>query len=281
MDKQKKVKLVCLPYAGGSAMMYKAWIDRFADTAEIVQLELPGRGLRFRDPPAESMEALTDDLRDKLKKAVGDDDYILLGFCFGAIVAYALYQKLTAEKSVHSPSGMIIISSLPPGLHSDAEKLFEMSNFTVVKALLGIFSFNPFKASKKEMGIIKTMLEIVNPDVAEELRKMNLFQLILAFMFPWYKKSRDCQNVLRIMRQDGRLMYGYNGEENSVPVAVPVLAVHGAKDNVVTKDAVLKWKDFCSGSFNFEEVSGGHLMLFDDDEHFWDILMGAVNSMKQ
>ena len=43
MDKQKKVKLVCLPYAGGSAMMYKAWIDRFADTAEIVQLELPGR----------------------------------------------------------------------------------------------------------------------------------------------------------------------------------------------------------------------------------------------
>jgi surfactin synthase thioesterase subunit len=44
MDKQKKVKLVCLPYAGGSAMMYKAWIDRFADTAEIVQPELPGRG---------------------------------------------------------------------------------------------------------------------------------------------------------------------------------------------------------------------------------------------
>lgn len=48
MEKRnKKMKVVCLPYAGGSALMYGRWKNLFDDRIEIVQLELPGRGLQI------------------------------------------------------------------------------------------------------------------------------------------------------------------------------------------------------------------------------------------
>lgn len=276
----KKLKLVCLPYAGGSALMYRAWNGIFPDFVEIVQLELPGRGLRFKDKNAENMEALTEDMTRQLQKKVKDDEeYILLGFCYGAIVAYSIYEKLARENQFNLPKGMILISSLSPGMHSKAEKLFEMSNWTIVKTLLGIFSFSPWKASAEEMDILKTMLELVNPEVAEELRKMSLIQLILAFLFPFYKKSGNCQTVLRIMREDGRIMYGYNGENDCSPVTVPVLAIHGKTDHVVSMENMMQWKRVCEDEFRLEEVDGGHLMLFDKDEHFIQLLNQTICKM--
>lgn len=85
------------------------------------------------------MEELTEDMKIRLMKLVGDENYILLGFCYGAIVSYSIYEQLVREKSEHMPKGMILISSLPPGEHSKAERLFEMTNLKIVKALLGIF----------------------------------------------------------------------------------------------------------------------------------------------
>lgn len=282
MEKRnKKMKVVCLPYAGGSALMYGRWKNLFDDRIEIVQLELPGRGLRFKDESPSTMEELTEDMKIRLMKLVGDENYILLGFCYGAIVSYSIYEQLVREKSEHMPKGMILISSLPPGEHSKAERLFEMTNLKIVKTLLGIFSFNPFAASDDEMDVLKTMLEIVNPDVAKELRSMNLLQLILAFLFPKYRKAANCQTVLRIMRADGRVMYGYNGEKDSIPVRVPVIAIHGKKDNVVTSEHMYGWKQFCDGEFQLKEVNGGHLMLFDEDTDFVPVLRESIAELQE
>ena len=227
------------------------------------------------------MEELTEDMKIRLMKLVGDENYILLGFCYGAIVSYSIYEQLVREKSEHMPKGMILISSLPPGEHSKAERLFEMTNLKIVKTLLGIFSFNPFAASDDEMDVLKTMLEIVNPDVAKELRSMNLLQLILAFLFPKYRKAANCQTVLRIMRADGRVMYGYNGEKDSIPVRVPVIAIHGKKDNVVTSEHMYGWKQFCDGEFQLKEVNGGHLMLFDEDTDFVPVLRESIAGLQE
>lgn len=273
----KKIKVVCIPYAGGSAMMYGKWKDKFGKNIEILPLELPGRGLRFKDKNATDMESLSEDLLKKLDVMVKDEEYILLGFCYGAIVAYSMYQLMYKRKVKNKPKGMILISSLTPGQHSKAERLFEMSNIKIAQMLLGVFSFNPWRASEEEMDILKTMLEIVNPDVAEELRKMKLYQLVLGFVFPSYKKSKYCQDVLRIMKEDGKIMYNYNGAENSVPVSVPVIAIHGKIDNVVSYKDMEKWREICNDEVQLMEVEGGHLMLFDEDTDVIEALQEGID----
>lgn len=273
---KEKMKLVCIPYAGGSAMMYGKWKGKLNDDIEVVQLELPGRGLRFKDKNAESMEELTEDLAVRLQALVGNSDYVLLGFCYGAIVAYSLYQYISRKQICSLPKGMILISSLSPGFHSKAERLFEMSNAKIVKMLLGVFSFNPWKASEEEMDILKTMLEIVNPQVAEELRRTPLWKLVIQFLFPKLGRKNYCQEVLRIMKEDGKIMYGYNGEKEKIPFAQPVLAIHGRQDNVVSGKDMEKWKEFCEGEFYLEEVCGGHLMLFDEEESFLELIENTV-----
>lgn len=275
-NEKRKMKLVCLPYAGGSAMMYGKWKGKLDHDIEICQLELPGRGLRFKDKNADSMEELTEDLAQRLSVLVGDSDYVLLGFCYGAIVSYSLYQYIWKNQVCNMPKGMILISSLSPGFHSKAERLFEMSNAKIAKMLLGVFSFNPWKASEDEMDILKTMLEIVNPQVAEELRKTPLWKLVIQFLFPKLGKRNYCQDVLRIMKEDGKIMYGYNGEKEKIPFMQPVLAIHGKQDNVVSRNDMEKWKEFCNDEFYLKEVSGGHLMLFDEDDTFLELIENTV-----
>lgn len=275
----KRIKLVCIPYAGGSAMMYGKWQEKFRDNIEIVPLELPGRGLRFKDKNAEDMESLSKDLLQKIISITKDEEYILLGFCYGAIVAYSIYQLMCEKKHNNKPKGMILLSSLSPGHHSKAERLFEMSNFKIAQMLLGVFSFNPWHASEEEMDILKTMLEIVNPDVAEEFRKMKLWQLVLGFIFPSYGKSRYCQEVLRIMKEDGKIMYNYNGASKNKPLEIPVMAFHGKTDNVVSLEHMEKWQEFCSNKFQLTEVKGGHLMLFDENTDVIDEIQKGVDNI--
>ncbi len=260
-------------------MMYEKWGSLLGETFEIVQLELPGRGLRFKEKNLDTMEELTEDLLLRLDRLTGGEDYILLGFCYGAVVAYALYQRMCLTNYSNTPKGVVLISSLPPGLHSKAERVFEMSNFKIVKMLLGVFSFNPLVAKEGEMDILKTMLEIVNPEVAEEMRRMSIIQLVMGFLFPNYSKSGNCQRVLKIMKEDGRIMYNYNGAEQKVIFTQPVLAIHGNTDNVVSLENMQGWRDYCSGDFQLEEVKGGHLMIFDSDSDFMDILKKRLNSI--
>lgn len=42
----KKVKLFCIPYAGGSASIYLRWKKYFKEQVEIYPIELAGRGKR-------------------------------------------------------------------------------------------------------------------------------------------------------------------------------------------------------------------------------------------
>ncbi|MGH8967293.1 MAG: thioesterase II family protein [Actinomycetes bacterium] len=53
-----RLRLICLPPAGGGASRYRDWPAHFPDDVEIVSVQLPGRENRFHESPIESMEQL-------------------------------------------------------------------------------------------------------------------------------------------------------------------------------------------------------------------------------
>lgn len=95
-------KLVCLPYAGAGASFYRPWAALAGDALEIVPLQLPGRERLIDEPPHRDVHQAVDALLPQLRERLGSGDprVALFGHSLGAVLAYELAHRLTAEPGI-------------------------------------------------------------------------------------------------------------------------------------------------------------------------------------
>lgn len=85
------VRLFCLPHAGGSASIYRAWVE---DTALAIHpIQPPGRDARIREPAYTRVADYVADLVHAIAPHL-DRPYALFGHSLGAIVAFELARAL-------------------------------------------------------------------------------------------------------------------------------------------------------------------------------------------
>ncbi|MBL6449148.1 thioesterase [Fulvivirga sp. 29W222] len=98
------IKLFCLPFAGGSKYSYRGYETDAPADIEVIPIELPGRGQRIREPLMTDLEALVDDLYDKLAPQLDLGPYAIYGHSMGAFLTHLLTKKILAnnhEKPLH------------------------------------------------------------------------------------------------------------------------------------------------------------------------------------
>jgi len=88
-----RVRLFCLPYAGGSAYVFRDWSAPLAGAARIWPAELPGRGARLHHEPLDDVGAVVDDLLPSILPAAGQP-FAFLGYSYGALLAFELARRL-------------------------------------------------------------------------------------------------------------------------------------------------------------------------------------------
>lgn len=262
-------------------MMFGEMQQRIPDL-DVVQLELPGRGLRFKENNAPDMRTLAEDLAGRVITKAGGEPYILLGFCYGAVVAYAVYQELLRQGGQHLPAGMIVMSSLPPGMHSTAELLFTMSNYKLMKHLMKTIKYDPsgITGDSAESGeAFVKLFAMVNPSLTRELQQMGPLQLLMSFLYPSGTRGHEIQQVLNVLKEDGRIMSAYDPGSGDEKIGVPLVALHGTEDEVVRAQDMDLWEQWCSSSFSRGEVKGPHMMLLDSGTDAYEVIARAAASI--
>ncbi|MFF2089445.1 thioesterase II family protein [Paenibacillus sp. NPDC058174] len=102
------ISLICLPYAGGSAQVYKRWTNQLHPDVRLVPAELSGRGSRMDEPFYRDVEEAVQDLLPfVLKTALKSDAYALFGHSMGSLLGYELLHALL-EEGLPLPSAVFL-----------------------------------------------------------------------------------------------------------------------------------------------------------------------------
>lgn len=90
------VRLFCVAHAGGGGSFFLPWQPLLGPEIEGWPVVLPGREGRLRELPYVRMEQAVDPLYDALREHV-DRPFALFGHSMGAVVAYEVARRFTAE----------------------------------------------------------------------------------------------------------------------------------------------------------------------------------------
>lgn len=104
-------RLLCLPYAGGSPVMYRNWDKELAGTAEVLPLCLPGRAHRWGEPLEHDLHGIADAVVEATVLLQQDRPLALFGYSLGALLAFEVARGLARRGR---PPLLLIVSACAP-----------------------------------------------------------------------------------------------------------------------------------------------------------------------
>lgn len=91
-----RLRLFCLPYAGGGTVPFRDWSRDLPKGVEVVPVCLPGREARIEEPPLRDARELAAAIRDGLRDYL-DLPFAVFGHSMGALLAFELTRLLRRD----------------------------------------------------------------------------------------------------------------------------------------------------------------------------------------
>jgi surfactin synthase thioesterase subunit len=126
------VRLVCFPYAGGSATFFHPVAMSLAPVADVVALQYPGRQDRFREPCITDLGVLADRLAEQIT-ALSEKPTVLFGHSMGAALAFETAVRLEAA-GTNPPRAVVASGRRAPSVHR-AEHVHERDDDGIIAEL--------------------------------------------------------------------------------------------------------------------------------------------------
>lgn len=106
--KENNINMFCFHHAGGSAAMYKEWVNH-AENINVFSIELPGKGMRRMETPIDNMNQLAQEIANAVKKVSSGKRIILYGHSMGAAIAFSVAKSL--YKDFATLADLLIVAS--------------------------------------------------------------------------------------------------------------------------------------------------------------------------
>ncbi|MBL1255633.1 alpha/beta fold hydrolase [Methylocystis sp. Sn-Cys] len=114
---RRPLSLYCFPCAGGSANSFLRWRPSLPPWIRIRPVELPGRGVKIREPLLRDFDAVVENLTQELVRE-SSDRCVFFGHSLGALIAYRCVHALRT-RGKGEPMALIAACSAAPSRRRD------------------------------------------------------------------------------------------------------------------------------------------------------------------
>lgn len=121
---QAELRLFCLPYAGGSSQIYRAWMNHLSRKIELCPIELPGRGPRLREATISDFSTLVQEIAIGIHHHL-DRPFAFFGHSMGALLSFEL-TRLLRQQGYPSPDHLFISGYRAPHLKSNSTPIHNL-----------------------------------------------------------------------------------------------------------------------------------------------------------
>ncbi|MEU1666842.1 alpha/beta fold hydrolase [Streptomyces sparsogenes] len=225
------VRLVCLPYAGGSASYFFPVAKALAPLIEVLAIQYPGRQDRHREPCIDDIGKLADAIVGALEDLGGqegpgglnDKPLALFGHSMGATLSYEVALRLE-ERGVKPVRLFVSGRRAPSRVREESVHV------------------------RDDAGVLRE-LRLLNGTSGEVLENEELLRM-----------------ALPAIRSDYRAIESYRCEPGR-RISCPITALTGDADPRATLDEVRDWANHTTGEMDLTVLSGGHFFLNDHVPH--------------
>ncbi|KRR11246.1 thioesterase [Bradyrhizobium jicamae] len=127
------MRLFCLPYSGGSAMIYARWRRLLPSWIDVRPVEWPGRGARMDEPLVTDPRALASQLARELGGQL-DAPYALFGHSLGAVIAFELAHNLL-DRGAPAPAILFASGAEAPAVRDGSRWRQPLSDEALLREL--------------------------------------------------------------------------------------------------------------------------------------------------
>ena len=203
--------------------MYRNWNEKLKET-HVIPIEYPGRGTRFCDKFAPSIQSLAKEVADTITQSE-ITDFSLFGHSLGALIGWEVCIELQ-RRSYALPKALWASARKAPHFMPSEERRSDLSKNALLELL-------------RTMGGTPSEL-LESPDFQE---------LMLPIVRADFKLHDD---------------YVYEQHHTGTPkLPIPIIALGGNSDDQVPYNALNGWCRYTSLAFEQFEFQGGHFYLLE------------------
>lgn len=161
-----RLTLICLPYAGGGAGLFRHWKDRLPADVELWAVRLPGRENRFGEAAFDCMELLVEAVADAVALCVSGP-FALFGHSMGAVAAFEVARALRGRDL--RPSGLLASGACAPHQPRSLPKLHDLPRDAFITALSNLDGTPPEILASPEL------LDLLEPTLRADFRAIETY----------------------------------------------------------------------------------------------------------
>lgn len=130
---EPRLRLLCFPYAGAGAAVYRSWPGDLPESIELWAVELPGHDSRTQERPFKRLDALLPALESQIEPLL-DEPFALFGHSLGALIAFELARRLQ-QRRLPAPRHVFVSGLRRPEELAGAPRLHDLPLRDLVRAL--------------------------------------------------------------------------------------------------------------------------------------------------
>ena len=111
-DIMRKAQIFCFTFAGGTKSFFDQ-IEGDLSGIELVKIEYPGHGIRYREPLANNIDDLVTDVMQNIREQYVGGKYGLFGYSMGSIVLVEVLKRIIADLDMPDPAHVFLAAHEP------------------------------------------------------------------------------------------------------------------------------------------------------------------------